>query len=267
MFRSILTASAACCLLAGGAARAEAPAEAVALADPLLSSPPAEASSASADEARGVLRARDQAMLSGELAGRILEMPFAEGQSFDKGDVLVRFDCSAYQAQLRAAEAGARAAGEELAHNRQLASYNSVGRFEVALAEARHAEAQAQAQVHQVQVKRCTLNAPFAGRVVARKVQPHESVAAGTPLLEVVDNRSLEIHLLIPSRWLSRFRPGDAFTFTPDETGQPLRAEVKRLGARIDEGSQMLLLIGSLPADAQGLLAGMSGTARFAAKP
>lgn len=45
--------------------------------------------------------------------------------------------------------------------------------------------------------------------------------------------------------------------------GQPLDATVKRLGARIDEGSQTLLLVATLP-NASGLLAGMSGTARFA---
>ncbi|WP_349573319.1 efflux RND transporter periplasmic adaptor subunit [Azotobacter salinestris] len=263
MYRLAAGAFVVCCLLAPGAARAE-PAAA---ADPLLAGLPATPAAQVAREARGVLRARDQALLSSELAGRIVEMPFAEGQGFSRGDVLVRFDCSAYQAQLRAAEAGTRAAREELAHKRQLASLNSVGRFEVALAEARHAEAQAQAQVYQVQVKRCTLNAPFDGRVVVRRVQPHESVAGGTPLLEVVDNHSLEIHLLVPSRWLGRLKPGEVFEFTPDETGRPLRAEVRRLGARIDEGSQMLLLIGSLPADAKDLLAGMSGTARFAEAP
>lgn len=37
----------------------------------------------------------------------------------------------------------------------------------------------------------------------------------------------------------------------------------KRLGARIDEGSQTLLLVANVP-DASGLLSGMSGTARFA---
>lgn len=260
MLRSTVLAYAACCLLVG----ALVPAASAEPADPLLD-PPAEP--AAGREARGVLRARDQALLSSELAGRILEMPFAEGQGFAKGDVLVRFDCSAYQSQLRAAEAGVRAAREELAHKRQLASLDSVGRFEVALAEARHAEAEAQSQVYQVQVRRCALNAPFDGRVVARKVQPHESVAAGAALLEIVDNRTLEIHLLMPSRWLGSLKAGDVFSFVPDETGQALQVEVKRIGARIDEGSQTLLLVGALPADATGLLAGMSGTARFAAAP
>jgi RND family efflux transporter MFP subunit len=232
--------------------------------DPLL--PVTVGDAGGSRDVRGVLHAREQAMLSSELAGRILEMPFAEGQSFKKGDVLARFDCSAYQAQLNAAQAGVRAASEELSHNRQLAALNSVGRYEVALAEAKQAEAQAQAQVYQVQVRRCGVQAPYDGQVVQRKAQPFESVASGVPLLEIVDNRSLEIRLLVPSRWLSKLKPGEHFSFTPDETGQPLQVEVKRLGARIDEASQTLLLIASVP-PTTGLVAGMSGTARFADTP
>ena len=230
--------------------------------DPLLDHPPATSASAGS-EARGVLRARDQAMLASELSGRIVELPFSEGETFKKGDTLARFDCSAYQAQLNAAQAASRGAGEELAHNKQLAALKSVGRFEVARAEARLSEAQAQSQVYQVQVKRCNVLAPYDGQVVQRKVQRYESVSAGAPLLEIVDNRSLEIHLLVPSRWMGKLKPGQTFSFTPDETGKSLQATVKRLGARIDEGSQTLLLVASVP-DAGGLLSGMSGTARFA---
>jgi RND family efflux transporter MFP subunit len=230
--------------------------------DPLLDNS-ATTAPTTASEARGVLRARDQAMMASELSGRIVELPFSEGESFNKGDTLARFDCSAYQAQLNAAQAANRGANEELAHNKQLASLNSVGRFEVARAEAKLAETQAQSQVYQVQVKRCSVVAPYDGQVVERKVQRYESVAAGSPLLEIVDNRTLEIHLLVPSRWMGTLKPGQTFSFVPDETGQPLKATVKRLGARIDEGSQTLLLVATLPS-AGGLLAGMSGTARFA---
>ncbi|EPN68817.1 hypothetical protein A245_02853, partial [Pseudomonas syringae pv. actinidiae ICMP 19096] len=101
--------------------------------------------SAPSSEARGVLRATNQAVLASELSGRIVDLPFQEGESFNKGDTLARFDCSAYQAQLNAAQAASRGASEELAHNRQLASLNSVGRFEVARAEAKLSETQAQA--------------------------------------------------------------------------------------------------------------------------
>lgn len=230
--------------------------------DPLL-----DGVSSAGSEVRGVLRARSQAVLASELPGRVVEMAYAEGQSFRKGDVLVRFDCSAYQAQASAAGAAARAAREELRNKQQLAALNSVGKFEVSLAEARQAQAQAESQVYQVQVQRCQVKAPYDGQVVVRRVQAHESVASGAPLLEIVDNRSLEIHLLVPSRWIARLKPEQTFSFIPDETGQPIEAVVKRLGARIDEGSQTLLLIASVPDGTPGLLAGMSGTARFPDSP
>jgi RND family efflux transporter MFP subunit len=202
--------------------------------------------------------------LASELSGRVTEIPFSEGQSFSKGDVLVRFDCSAYQAQANASAAAVRATREELRNKQQLAALNSVGKFEVSLAEARQAQAQAEAQVYQVQVQRCQIKAPYDGQVVQRRVQPHESVASGAPLLEIVDNRSLEIHLLVPSNWLNKLKPEQTFSFVPDETGKPIDAVIKRLGARIDEGSQTLLLIANVPANTSGLLSGMSGTAHFA---
>lgn len=79
-------------------------AQAASDSDPLLDS-----ATSTSSEIRGVLRARSQAVLASELSGRVTELPYAEGQSFSKGDVLVRFDCSAYQAQANAAAAAVRA--------------------------------------------------------------------------------------------------------------------------------------------------------------
>jgi len=77
----------------------------------------------------------------------------------------------------------------------------------------------------------------------------------------------LQVARAAPSGWLRGLNPGGRVEVVPDETVRPLRVEVKRLGARIDEGSQTLLLIGSLPENASGLLAGMSGSARFPESP
>ncbi|WP_413542226.1 efflux RND transporter periplasmic adaptor subunit [Candidatus Symbiopectobacterium sp. NZEC127] len=215
------------------------------------------------NQARGILVAVDQATLSSDLPGRIVEMPFKEGEAFKKGDVVVRFDCAIYQAQLNASQAATRAAEAELNQNQQLAQLKSVGKHAVALSAAHLAQAQAESQVYQIQVNRCRINAPFDGQVVKRRAQTYESVAQGAPLLDVVNNRHLEINLLVSSRLLSVLKPGLTFTFTPDETGKPLQATVARLGARIDESSQTLGLTGSLAHPDQSLMAGMSGTAQF----
>lgn len=236
--------------------------------DELQLAPVSQASAeTTAREARGVLRAVDQATLSGELNAKVVEMPFRDGEAFQKGDLLVRFDCSAYQAQFAASQAAMRAAQQELSQNRQLAEMKSVGRNAVAVAEARLAQATAESQVYQIQTNRCRVVAPFSGQVVSRKVQVSEYVGQGMPLLEIVDNRHLEINVLVPSRWLASLKPKQAFTFIPDETGVPLQAEVLRIGARIDESSQTLTLIGRVLKPDNSLLAGMSGSARFTGQP
>lgn len=234
-------------------------------ADPLLTSPGAgDTTQTHADnQARGILVALDQATLSSELTGRIVEMPFREGEAFKKGDTLVRFDCSIYQAQLSASQAAAQAAEAELSQNQQLAQLKSVGKHAAALSAAHSAQAQAESQVYQIQVNRCRITAPFDGQVVKRRSQTFESVAQGTPLLDVVNNRHLEINLLVSSRLLSVLKPGLTFTFTPDETGTPLEASVARLGGRIDESSQTIGLTGTLVKADASLMAGMSGTAQF----
>ncbi|WP_437889864.1 efflux RND transporter periplasmic adaptor subunit [Phytobacter sp. V91] len=224
---------------------------------------PAQASEEKGRDARGVLRAVDQATLSSELNARIVEMPYREGDRFKKGDLLVRFDCSAYQAQLAASQAAMRAAQQELNQNRQLAEMKSVGRTAVGLSEAKLAQSAAESQVYQIQTTRCRVLAPFDGQVVTRKAQVSEFLGQGMPLLEVVDNSHLEIYLLAPSRWLSSLKAKQTFTFVPDETGVPLQAELLRTGARIDESSQTITLIGKVTGPASGLIAGMSGSARF----
>ncbi len=241
-------------------------AEATKAQDELQLDPPATAAqpeAAAGREARGVLRAVDQATLSSELNARIVEMPYREGESFKKGDLLVRFDCSAYQAQLAASQAAMRAAQQELNQNRQLAEMKSVGRSAVGLSEAKLAQAAAESQVYQIQTARCRVVAPFDGQVVTRKAQVSEFLGQGMPLLEVVDNSHLEIYLLAPSRWLSGLKAKQTFTFVPDETGVPLQAQLLRTGARIDESSQTITLIGKVTGPASGLIAGMSGSARF----
>lgn len=229
--------------------------------DPLLSAvspvPPRQT-------VRGILRARDQAVLASEISGRVLEMPFQDGEAFTKGSLLVRFDCAAYQAQLNAALAAEKASSQELAQTTQLAQMKSVGRLSVDLAAAHLAKARAETQLYRIQVGRCRVAAPFDGRIVTRKIQVYESASQGAPLLEIVDNRHLDIYLLVPSRWLPHLHAGQVFTFIPDETGMPLQAEVVQIGARIDETSQTLTLIGRPLQPVANLLAGMSGSASFA---
>lgn len=214
-------------------------------------------------QARGLVRARAQAVLSSEIAARIVAIPLAEGQRFRAGDTLVAFDCAAYEAQLAAARAAESAARHVLQQRRDLARLQAVGIAEVGLAEARLQEAEAQSALNQINTRRCFVSAPFPGAVVERRVQTAESVTAGTALIEIVDDSAFEIRVLAPSTWLAWLKPGASFRFTVEETGETMPARVEAIGARVEAASQTVLVVGRPEGAAARLVAGMSGTARF----
>ncbi len=222
-------------------------------------------------QVRALIEARQHAVLSSEIAGRISHIAVETGQSFKAGQVLIAFDCSSYQAELDAARAQLNAAEVTARVNRQLNNLRSIGGAEVQLAEAKAQVARADVRKSEIQTRRCEIKAPFDGRAVERRIQEHESVAPGTPLLEILSDRDLKVELIVPSAWLVWLRPGQNFELRIDETGISLPAEVVRPGARVDPASQSVKVTARLRdgageggvAASAGLVAGMSGTAIF----
>lgn len=220
---------------------------------------------------RALIEARQHAVLSSEIAGRIARLPVEPGQSFKAGQLLVGFDCAGYQAELDAARAQQRAAEVTARVNRRLNSLKSIGEAEVELAEVKVDIARAEVRKAEVQARRCEVKAPYDGRVVDVKAREHESVPPGTPLLEILSDRDLTVSLIVPSSWLVALRPGQRFELRIDETGQTFPGEVTYLGAKVDPASQSVRVTAKLVTKdgvpPSALVAGMSGTAQFPAPP
>ncbi|WP_161958699.1 efflux RND transporter periplasmic adaptor subunit [Ferruginivarius sediminum] len=214
-------------------------------------------------EARGLVEPRAEAVLSSEIAGRIVKLPFDEGDAFEEGDLLVGFDCAAYKAQLAVAEAELEAARKKLENSRKLARLNSIGDLEVGLAEVAVDQAEATVRGKRLVVERCRLTAPYDGKVVARPVNRYESVGQDQELLSVIALGAPEVRLIVPSRWVAWLAPGAGFELKVDETGAVYPGVVERVGARIDPVSQTVQVIGRFAAETPDLIPGMSGTARF----
>jgi len=212
---------------------------------------------------RTQLSARDAVVLSSELAAKIDQLPLREGDSFKHGDLLVSFDCSIYDAQLKKSLAIADSAKKLFAVNKRMAELHSIGELELMQSESKVRESEADVNYMQASVRKCTINAPFNGRVAKRLVANHQYVNMGTPLLDVVDSGQLELQMIVPSRWLAWIKPGQNFNVAIEELGKTYVAKVTQIGARIDPVSQTLLITGKIDTAAPELLAGMSGWASF----
>lgn len=213
--------------------------------------------------ARGLLVPSREAVLSAEIAGRIAAMPVRAGNRFQKGAVLVEFDCRLYQARLGEVQGRLAAVQSRLASNEQMRKLNSIGDLDLAVSRAEAQEARSTVEGAAVMVDRCRMTAPWAGRVVREHAKPHESVEAGRQLIEIVDDTALELEVIVPSSWLGWLKAGQALTVTVDETGTSHPAKLTRLGARVDPVSQSVTVHAALSDQAPALVAGMSGAASF----
>jgi membrane fusion protein (multidrug efflux system) len=215
------------------------------------------------DVFRGIIRPVNEAVMSTDLAFRIEKLPFREGQSFSKGDVLALFDCRDLEAQLQSAQAMQRAEQLTADNNARLAKSKAAGTFEVELSRAKAAQATAEVEAVKVKLSRCTILAPYDGRVAAMRSHEHEIPEPAQPMMHIVGNDALEIEALLPSQWLGWLKPGTPFTMTVDETGTEISAQVSRIAAVVDPISQTVKVFGVFTSNTAGVLPGMSGPTKF----
>ena len=215
---------------------------------------------------RGIVKPSSEAILSSQIQGRIRRLPFKDGQRFKKGSTLVQLDCEKYKAELAAARAEHEARKKTLHNNLELSKLNAIGTLEVQVSKAEVKKALAAVRIAQVNVRGCRIKAPFSGRVVKVLVNEHENVFPNDELLGILDDRRLEIELILPSKSLAWLKKGTGFKFIVDETGRTYAAKVQEIGASVDPVSQTMRVTGVFRGARKDVLAGMSGTATFPGK-
>jgi RND family efflux transporter MFP subunit len=208
---------------------------------------------------RAQLTPKRYTTIAAEIGARVRRIHFAEGQSFRAGQALVSLDCSLQQAQAQKSQAELAAAEKTATANQRLKELNSIGSLELEQSQANLQKAKAEVALAGAFLKRCSITAPYSGRVAEQKVREQQFAQPGQALLDIIDDSAFELEFLAPSRTIAWLRPGSRFTVRMDETGRSYPAVVVRLGARIDPVSQSVKVRGQITGKYPELLAGMSG--------
>jgi RND family efflux transporter MFP subunit len=220
---------------------------------------PAGAASEDALSIRAKLSPVRYAFISAEISAKVEKLPFAEGASFPAGAKLVVFEASVHRAQAEKAKAQYESARRIVEAYRRLAAQGSVGQLELVTAEARLAEAKADHDLAQVMLSKCTIVAPFAGRVGELRAREEQFTQPGQPVIEIIDDSSLELEFIAPSANLGWLKVGQVLSVRIDETGKSYPATLTRIAAKVDPISQTIKLAAAIKSEGAGLLAGMTG--------
>ena len=198
--------------------------------------------------------------VAAELSAKVQDIPFREGENFKEGQKLVIFDCATQLAQHQKAKAVMAIAERNYNANKKLLALGSVGRIEYENSASEYQKARAEADELAAVVDKCTILAPFDGRVVEQKVRAQQFVQSGQPVLDILDHSALELEFIAPSKWSPWLVEGYKFQIKIDENGKTYPAKITRVGARIDAISQTIKVAAVIDGDYTELSPGMSGT-------
>ncbi len=168
----------------------------------------------------GVIEAVQQATLSAQTSGRIIEVNFDVDDFVPQGSVIIRMRDKEQQSQLSVADAALQAAK---AHDTQSkAEYQrlsdlrdkklvSVSVFDQAVADLNASEqrlkgAQAKYQQAKEQLGYTVIKAPFSGIVVARHIEPGEMASVGQPLMSGFAVDDMRVNVSVPQHYIERVR-------------------------------------------------------------
>ena len=214
---------------------------------------------------RAQLKARQSTMIASEINARISQLKLHDGERFSAGQVLVGFHCTLEEAQLSKSQATLGKKIKTYEVNQQLETRRSIGALELAVSKAEAEEARADVRIAQAMVDRCVIHAPFSGKVSEVIARPYQSVRPGDPLLEILDDKDLEVEFMASSRSMPNLAPGKRFRVTLDEVAKSYQAEITRIGGKVDPVSQTVKVYGRIIDKADELLPGMSGAIEFPA--
>ncbi|RXJ84603.1 efflux RND transporter periplasmic adaptor subunit [Arcobacter cloacae] len=213
--------------------------------------------------ARAVIVSLDRTILSSEIAGEIVELSKFEGDSFKKGESLIKIDCSVYKAQKRKIDVEKEIARLELEKNKKLDTFGSIGTFEIQISQENLNKQKAESDIAAINISRCDIKAPFDGKIATKKVAKYQNIKPQDELLEIVGVDNLEAKVVVPSSWLSWLKRGIEFDLSVDETQTKVKAQIVQIDSIVDPTSQSVSIRAKLVKPFENIIPGMSATATF----
>jgi len=146
--------------------------------------------------------------VASEVAGMVREIGFDSGAFVRKGEVLVKLDSSAEEAQLAASRAEADLARAQLHRQRSLREANASSPADLDAAEARAKQAAANAAALEATIAKKTIRAPFDGRISIRQVELGQVLASGTAIATLVAVDPIHADFWLPQQALAELKVG-----------------------------------------------------------
>ena len=200
------------------------------------------------------------AMISAELAGTVSEINFQSGTLVKKGDVLLKLDASAEQAQLRSAQAEADLAKADLDRAHDLATRKVISQAEHDSASSKYAQKKAAVENIQSVIDKKEIRAPFDGAAGIRTVNPGEMVTVGRALVSLQALDQVFFDFALPQQQLGDVKSDLPVKVTTDAIpDREFDGKLTAINSSVDPATRNVSLQATVDNADHALRAGMFG--------
>lgn len=195
----------------------------------------------------GTIQAAERAAIAAKVTGVITRMPVVLGSTVRAGDLLVAISADEITARLGQAEAQLAQARRNLEREQRLLQKNAATAETVRSMQDLHALAQAGYREAKAMQADTALTAPFDGVVSHKMATSGDLARPGTVLLQLENNRKLQVRTAMPASLVLGIRVGDVLTTEVETAALTLTATVAEIAPAVDPASRTAMVILDLP--------------------
>tara|TARA_Y100001972_G_scaffold125925_1_gene178298 strand:- start:1839 stop:2900 length:1062 start_codon:yes stop_codon:yes gene_type:complete len=164
----------------------------------------------------GTILADESVLLNSEVAGKVSEILFEEGQFIKKGKLLVRLNDDEIKADLERLQFILKLNEDNEYRQKQLLEKEAISREEYETALTTLNTSQAEIRVLQARLEKHYIRAPFDGIVGLRSISVGSYLNPGTSIAELFKINPVKVEFSVPSKYLKLVNVGDQINFTVD---------------------------------------------------
>jgi len=196
----------------------------------------------------GTLAPWDDATISFEVDGRIMEVPVDLGDRVKKDAVLVIVEPAEYEWKKAQADAELAAAEADYKRHKELIANDIISPQKLEDVLRRLDVARATADLARKKLQDTTLRAPFDASVGKRLINAGEYVRTGTQALYLVRLNPLKFKGDVPERYAPDVKIGDQVVAYPESSSQmPVRGKIIRIGPSVYNDSRSFPIEAEIP--------------------
>src|SRR5213596_796398 len=195
----------------------------------------------------GSISAVQGAVVSTELGGTVSEIRFQNGGEAKKGDVLIRLDVSAEEAQLHTAQADLELASADLQRSRDLAARHVISKAEQDAAESKFNRLKAVVDQMSSMISKKEVHAPFYGQLGIRQVNVGQNINAGQQVVPLTALDPLYVDFAVPQQELSKLSNGlEVRLHTDAVAGREFKGKLTAINSMVDTVTRNVTLQATL---------------------